>query len=505
MSQWQIRRGAWGLTAAVMLAAVLVASRWQGPGLAGKDGAKNGVKPRPAGQPVLMPVKQTSLLISLGAKDPKEAVTWQGELAVSEGKITSVAVAQGKGKAEGNQFTVSSQPGKTQQSGVQAKVRVKLDAPPTAKMTLTVGQQKVQVILGNLDLGVAKNFPKKEVTVVREDSAVKLTDPETEDDYPALARASDGKLWLAYNEFQKGAPLIPERVLAGNFDELVPTDIGDQVRLKSFDGTAWSPCLDVTEPGLNIWRPTVAVDKAGVVHVAWSQQVEGRFAIFHRSYTPAKDADKGTWSEIRQVSDTGGNDFHVVSAVDAAGKVWLAWQGWRDGYFRILVTQVQDGEWNKNQWVTPAINADSWSPAIAADGQGKVYVSYDTYEKGNFDVHLHVFSKVGEPKTIKVASSAKFEARPSLAADAQDRVWIAYEEGEEQWGKDYSNPAFRKIGLKSNPGAPLYRSRIVQVKCRSGISSWSRWKTSKRFARKSWTPGRRVCRVWRWTRPAASG
>ena len=48
-----------------------------------------------------------------------------------------------------------------------------------------------------------------------------------------------------------------------------------------------------------------------------------------------------------------------------------------------------------------------------------------------------------------MAGSAKFEARPSLACDAKGRVWIAYEEGDEQWGKDFANNQFkrRKAGL----------------------------------------------------------
>src|SRR5262249_43022960 len=49
--------------------------------------------------------------------------------------------------------------------------------------------------------------------------------------------------------------------------------------------------------------------------------------------------------------------------------------------------------------------------------------------------------------------------------DAKDRVWIAYEEGDEQWGKDYSIGQWKKGGLPQPPGNPLYLKRTVRVKC----------------------------------------
>jgi hypothetical protein len=107
--------------------------------------------------------------------------------------------------------------------------------------------------------------------------------------------------------------------------------------------------------------------------------------------------------------------------------------------------------------------ANNWSPAIAADSAGTVYVAWDTYERDNYDVRLYVHNK--DPRTVGVASSARFEVRPSLVCDAQNRLWIAYEEGDEQWGKDFATNMFRKIGLEENPGFGLYNNRTIKVKC----------------------------------------
>ncbi len=44
--------------------------------------------------------------------------------------------------------------------------------------------------------------------------------------------------------------------------------------------------------------------------------------------------------------------------------------------------------------------------------------------------------------------SNRFEARPSLALTPRDRVWVAYEEGDENWGKDYANDTPAKVPVK---------------------------------------------------------
>jgi len=36
----------------------------------------------------------------------------------------------------------------------------------------------------------------------------------------------------------------------------------------------------------------------------------------------------------------------------------------------------------------------------------------------------------------------------TLSATAKDRVWIAYEQGDEQWGKDYANNNPGKVPVK---------------------------------------------------------
>src|SRR5262249_6383721 len=162
-----------------------------------------------------------------------------------------------------------------------------------------------------------------------------------------------------------------------------------------------------------------------------------------------------------RLTNSPGSDFHVVAATDSSGVVWLAWQSWRKDNFEIVLAALAEG----HAWSTPRVisssKANDWSPSIAADSKGNVYVVYDTYDKGNYDVLL-VAVAGKDAKTIPIATSARFEARPHVACDGKDRVWIAYEEGDEQWGKDYANATPAKIPVK-NSGFPLYLKRTVKV------------------------------------------
>ena len=435
--------------------------------------------PRPPRQPVTTPANLVTLTLNLGLKD--DAPTpWGGSVTVSEGRVLDVEIVRSgaNAAATGNRWR-----GRSIRQGQQGRVVfrptvfVTLDAPPAARVNVQTRQGKF-----NFKLADATEEPKTyldgQVGVQRQLPTLRLTGKGTEDDYPALAgapltptplppggergRGEGGSAWLAYVEYQPGKPIVKERIQAGNFDDLVPTGNGDRICLVRFDGKTWHPALEVTEGGLDVWRPTVAVDGKGNVHVVWSQRVGGDWELFTRRYTP--DGKDGKWAAIRRLTDAPGADFHVVATTDAAGNVWLAWQAWRDGNFDILAARLGAGALEPR--VVSDSKANDWSPAIAADTRGNVYVAWDTYDKGNYDVRLRRLGK--EEKSWTVAGSARFEARPSLACDAQNRVWVAYEAGDEQWGKDYANNQPKRVGLKKNPGFGLYIKRTLEVKCLAG-------------------------------------
>jgi hypothetical protein len=468
MNRSRVNHGIAGLGTGLILLLVLVALNPSPQAETREQAQPPKKKPRPEGKPVAMPANPAGLNIALGLKD-ENATAWDGEIQVSEGRVLEVTVLRGgaNAKVDGNKFSARStvpKKDKAKKGVTSPLVGVNLDAPPSATVTVKTQQGNLEFKLADLTSGVPGRFLNDRASVERQEGAIRLTGRDTEDDYPALAKGKDGSAWLAYVEYTPAPPIIDERIKAGAFDACVATGNGDQVVLAQFDGKSWLPPLEVTDPGLSVWRPTVAVDGKGAVVVAWSQQVEGDWEVFYRRYTPPTKANpKGEWSEAVRLTKNPGSDFHVVATTDARGVVWLAWQSWRRTNFEIVLAALAD----KHRWSEPQVirpnPANDWSPALAADAKGNVYVAWDTYDKGNYDVML--FRPDDDLKrTWVVASSAKFEARPSIVCDAKDRVWIAFEEGDEQWGKDYANAQVKNIkDVDGNPGNPLYLRRTIKV------------------------------------------
>ena len=140
---------------------------------------------------------------------------------------------------------------------------------------------------------------------------------------------------------------------------------------------------------------------------------------------------------------------------DAKGNYWLAYQSWNDQGQAAIA--VYSSKWSGVLQGPERENC--WHPAIAASPTGQVAIAFDKYHHGNYDVRLALFDPGDdEPRVINIASTPKFEARPSIVYDPQGRLWIAYEEGPENWGKDYGS-------LVAGKGNPLYSSRSVRVVC----------------------------------------
>jgi len=453
-----------------------------------------GPGPRP-GQPVAMPRDLVAVEIALGV-DRAPARRWEGEVVPSEGRLVDLEIVRGGvvSKSEGGRFSANSVPAKKaaaakkkkaaakKKKAQQAKkkaaaggpiLRATFDAPAKSKVTVRTNHGEFAFTLADLVAGRQVPFLEGEATVERQTAAVRLTGVGSEDDFPVSAQAGDGTIWLVDVEYHPEVARLVGEIAPKDFDDrLVPKKHGDRIRLRRFDGKTWQPALDVTEGGLDVWRPTVAVDGKGVVWIAWAQQVDGDWEIFRRSYTPpGAGGGEGTWSDVVRVTRGAGSDFHVVAATDTKGTVWLAWQGWREGNYDIWVAAQEEGHpWSEPRAISQSL-ANDWSPAIVADSRGNVLVAWDTYDRGNYDVRLRVVGKDAPIRTV--AGSARFEGRPHLAADKEGRVWIGYEEGDEQWGKDFAHAgSVRNVGLEKNPGYALYVNRTVRVKCLADDQLW---------------------------------
>jgi len=391
----------------------------------------------------------TGLFIVFGVTD-KEPTNWSGEISVSPGQILALSGWRLGPKAaiEGNRFFLNSRlAGPQQKQIISPGLFVTLQAPDDATVRVATKQGEFSFRLGEIVFGQPKLFLGGRVRVERTPASFRLTSAATEEDFPVAVIDAKGNLWMAFTVYTHGgqpnlgSPLTEE---PKDFEFLRPKGNGDQIWLVRFDGKNWSEPMPVTENGLDVWKPTVAVDGKGSVWVIWSQNLKGNWELMARRY----DLISRQWGKVERLTNAEGADINAVSTTDAKGTVWVAWQGWRDGNFDIWLMRLDE----RKPIRISTSNANDWSPAIAATKDGSVFVAWDTYDRGNYDVWLAQVHGGKVTQRIPVAQTLRFEARPQLLVDAQSRIWVAYEEGDVSWGKDFAQ--FAQPVAHLNRGAP---------------------------------------------------
>lgn len=341
-------------------------------------------------------------------------------------------------------------------------VLVSLKAPKDATLSVTTDRGSFDVPLAPLADGRPRDFLNGSAQAQRVAPHTALAEGPFEQDFPAAATDPKENVWVAYVEHKPRGPEVLESFSTRpkSFAEFAPQGGGDQVRLVRFaNGVADEP-LNVTGEGLDVWRPAVAVDDSGRVVVVWSQNVDGNWDLYRRDYDP----DKRSWNDVKRLTTDPGADADVVLAAPRGLGIWMAWQGWRDGQADIFLSRADDASHPQH---ISGPGSNEWSPALAFDQAGHAFVAYDTYQSGDYNVMLHRVPPVtnAQPREttrdIAIATSPKYEARPSLAVDSKGRVWVAYEERTENWGKDAEN-------LLEGKGSTLYRESAVRVRCVDG-------------------------------------
>ena len=109
-----------------------------------------------------------------------------------------------------------------------------------------------------------------------------------------------------------------------------------------------------------------------------------------------------------------GTDLNPVAATDAKGRVWVAWQGFRNNNLEILAA-AQNGNGFGKEAVVSFSKASDWDPSIATAANGEVAVAWDTYDKGDYDVYFRRLRLEGEirmdaPVPVAATTISKPEA-----------------------------------------------------------------------------------------------
>ena len=340
------------------------------------------------------------------------------------------------------------------------------DVQEDASITLDIkGAEalRARVPLRNVLAGSTRRL-RNGMAIRRISAATPLVTAKTEDDFPAAAYGPDGTLWLAYISYtlRDESRRIQQGQLKeqpANFKSLYTPEFADQLFVKYYHDGKWSQPMAITGPHEDLMRCAIAVEGHGDAWVAYSAHRKGSFDIYARpiskKYSPEAVANPAPrpGPEQRLTSQAGPN-LSPVACTDQDGHVWVAYQRWDDkaimGAFRYTGSKWSD----EGHFGAPG---NSWYPAIAAGPTGEVVKAFDYYSDGDYDIRINISKGGANFGNHPVITSPRFEARPSVCYDPQGRLWVAYEEGPEQWGKDF--------GALDEDANPLYNTRSVRVVC----------------------------------------
>lgn len=267
----------------------------------------------------------------------------------------------------------------------------------------------------------------------------KTSDDGKVDDYPALAVAPDGTRWTAWLAYDNAA---------------------DRVMLNGGGKT-----FALTGPG-DFHAPALAVDGKGRPWAAWSQNDGGTFNLYvssflgglQRAVTPPFNPNASVpavfgpakWSTPEKVSASTGNNIWPRLVSDGGDNLALVWQGFRQGRSVILARRWKNGAWDAEAQISDS-TGNSWMPS-AAFGGGKLWISWDSYVTGAYQVYARAY---GEP-VQRITRGENFSVRSSIVVTPSGVPVVAWEESDALWGKDF---AF----LFDQRGTPIYKNRRLRV------------------------------------------
>ena len=189
--------------------------------------------------------------------------------------------------------------------------------------------------------------------------------------------------------------------------------------------------------------PSLAVDGAGNVHIAWADMTDYLGAGTDRDiFYTFWNSTSGKWNttEVVSIVSTGTSDMPSL-AVDGAGNVHIAWEDMTDylgaGTDRdIFYTfwNSTSGKWNTTEVVSIVSIIHSYTPSLTVDGVGNVHIAWrdpTPYAGAGADSDIfYTFwnSTSGNWNTTEVVSivSTGNSYTPSLAVDGAGNVHIAW-------------------------------------------------------------------------------
>ena len=316
-----------------------------------------------------------------------------------------------------------------------------VDAPSMATVVAQTAKGTYTFRVADLDGGKQVRFENDDVVIQGVAVPTRLSpdrsgDQVAEHDYPSVAVSHDGSAWAVWQVYEAG---------------------GDRLLSAHSTATGWSAPEALTPAGQDLFRTAIAEDGRGRIWAVWSQRQGEQWDLVARMRA------NGTWGAARKLTNGNGPNFFHRLVKDRAGNLHLVWVAHLNTESHVMWSKLTGDTWSTPLEVS---GAKAWMPDAAADGQGNLYVAWDSYRTGNYDIFVRRIDMDGRLGDLQqVTMSPRFQAHASVAVDRADRVWVAWDESGAGWGKDWARE-------NMTHGTPLYTDRRPRVAV-LGNGRWS--------------------------------
>ncbi|NOZ19603.1 MAG: hypothetical protein GXP25_00780, partial [Planctomycetes bacterium] len=422
----------------------------------------------------------TTIYIALSAKERLKQQDWSGSAEISEGRILKVEKDSGsadtiKPDMSWNLVYGRAIPlGTTAKKPTREKGLVITVAPPDAVLTLKtkggtfsfalkdVTKKGIPRLDGNVIIyagdrrrsrkGRRKHRRLKPAQIAGEIESTRITDPQIQHDWPAVAVTPGGATWMACVRWNG-------------------KDKDDIVLMRQPPGGTWGEPIVLDDGCWDHYRPAVAALGESAL-VVWSAQKEGNFDLYSARIPPDGKAQR-----IEPLTQAPYSDFNPRVIAQGDGRATVVWQALRSGQSDIYARRLSDGKWGEEIRVSPS-NANDWQPALAQDSTGTIWITWDNYANGNYDVFLRRLDQNGLGPVIPITTEPTAQFHSTVAVDNKDRVWVAWDDGGKNWGKDFSRSSAaegsrglhysRSIGMRVYADGRVMDPKIDFAKLRTG-------------------------------------
>ena len=273
------------------------------------------------------------------------------------------------------------------------------------------------------------------------DETVSATVFDNPDYYDADVASIGGQLWLTWLEF---TPKQGDHIWVGRYD----------------DGKLVHKRRASSELG-EYANPTLTVHTGEQVFLSYEGRMDGQWDVL----VSHVDLENAVFPPAGTVSDSPGPDIHHCQAAHPDRGTSIIWQSGSNGQFDIRGYPTLDGPIH-TVTVSQSPTRGDWHPDVAVAPDGAVCVVWDGYDGDSFNVYARTLRKGKWGEVIAVTGTPAFEGRAQVVSDPRGGFWVLWEEGAENWGKEYR----MRMRLKSqdyweisDASGPLHRFRRLHL------------------------------------------